>query len=109
MKMNSGISRRLRRALVPAAFVALLAYFAYHALEGANGLWALRELDAEAERLSHEAAVLHAERERLESRVALLRPDNLDPDLLDEEARRTLGFVRPDEVVVLQPVPTPGR
>ncbi len=107
--MNSGITRRLRPALVPAAFVALLAYFAYHALEGANGLWALRDLDAEAARLSREAAVLHAERMRLEARVALLRPDNLDPDLLDEEARRTLGFVRPDEVVILQTPPSSSR
>ena len=94
---------------MPAAFVALFAYFAYHALQGGNGLWALRDLDAEAARLSHEAAILHAERERLESRVALLRPDNLDPDLLDEEARRTLGFVRPDEVVILLTPRTSSR
>ena len=36
----------------------------------------------------------------LEKRVSLLRPERLDPDLLDEVARETLGFSRTDEFVV---------
>lgn len=101
--------RRMRGAFVPATFVGLLVYLAYHALEGANGLWALRELDARAVVLGQRAAELHTARQNLEARVALLRPDNLDPDLLDEEARRLLGFVHPDEVVILTPRDAPAN
>jgi cell division protein FtsB len=42
-----------------------------------------------------------AERKALENRVKLLRPDSLDPDMLDERARIVLGFVKPDERVIL--------
>jgi cell division protein FtsB len=44
-----------------------------------------------------------AERRRLERRVALLKADNLDPDLLEELARHILGLVHRDDVVVLSP------
>jgi cell division protein FtsB len=32
--------------------------------------------------------------------VALLRPQSIDPDLLDEIARRSLGYVRESEIVL---------
>jgi cell division protein FtsB len=48
-------------------------------------------------------AEVHAERLDLERRVALLRPDNLDPDMLEERARTMLDFVHPDEIVIMTP------
>ena len=41
-----------------------------------------------------------AEESRLERRVALLRRDNLDPDMLDERARVVLNFAAPGELVI---------
>jgi cell division protein FtsB len=35
--------------------------------------------------------------------VGLLRSDRLDPDMLDELARRDLGFVLPNDLVLLHP------
>ncbi|HUF43773.1 MAG TPA: septum formation initiator family protein [Aestuariivirgaceae bacterium] len=43
---------------------------------------------------------VRAERIALDERVALLRPDSIDPDLLEELARTTLGFVRPNDLVI---------
>jgi cell division protein FtsB len=38
--------------------------------------------------------------------VGLLRPDHLDPDLLDERARAVLNLAAPDEIVIpLTPAP----
>ena len=48
------------------------------------------------------AAGLYGGRERLRRRVELLHPEHLDPDMLDERARETLGLMHPDEVVVFQ-------
>jgi cell division protein FtsB len=45
---------------------------------------------------------VHAERAALEHRVRLLRPESVDPDLLDEQARARLGLSQPDEVVILK-------
>ena len=32
--------------------------------------------------------------------MALLRPESIDPDLLDEMARRSLGYVKEGEIVL---------
>ena len=42
---------------------------------------------------------LQAERMRLENKVALLRPESIDPDLLDELARGNLELAKPTDVV----------
>ena len=43
--------------------------------------------------------MVSAERLRLENKVVLLRDESVDPDLLDEQARRLLGYVAEDETV----------
>lgn len=103
MPRTQSYRRRLSRAAAPAAFLCLISYFGYHAVHGDHGLLALRDLNARAQAMEHQAAALADRRRQLETKVALLRPDNLDPDMLDERARRTLGFVHPDEIVILRP------
>jgi cell division protein FtsB len=44
-----------------------------------------------------------AERATLDRRVANMRPDHLDPDLLDTQVRRNLDVAAPDEIVIMQP------
>ncbi len=92
---------RLMQALWPVALITLLFYFGYHAVNGNYGLKALRQLDNQLETISLQASATHTRRQALETKVARLRPDNLDPELLGERAREVLGFLRPDEVVVL--------
>lgn len=80
-----------------------MAYFLYHAVQGEHGLLALRDLNARAAELQPKAEAAAARRAALEKRLALLQPDGLDPDMLDEQARKRLGFVHPDEIVILNP------
>ena len=47
-----------------------------------------------------EAGNTRSEREVLDKRVALLRPNSIDPDMLDEVARKTLGFVNKRDRVI---------
>ena len=86
------------------AFVvtAILAYFGYHAIHGQRGILAWVDKSRELEHAKQKLAELDAERAGLERRVAGLQPDRLDPDLLEEELRK-LGYVRPDEVILLPP------
>jgi cell division protein FtsB len=44
---------------------------------------------------------LKAERAQWERRVALLRSDRIDPDMLDERARALLGYADPRDLVLL--------
>lgn len=92
---------RLRGAAGPAGVILLLAYFSYHAVQGNYGLLALRGVNDRHAELSEQAARLASERAALEARVDLLRPQHVDPDMLDEQVRRSLGFIRPDESVIL--------
>ena len=43
---------------------------------------------------------VQAEHDALQHRVQLLRPDSLDPDMLDERVRQAVNFARTDEIIV---------
>ena len=106
--LRNHLRHALRDAMWPLVGLSLVCYFSYHMVNGEHGLMSWVQLGtrvAEAEALADKVA---ADRADLSARVALLRPDALDADMLDEQARRQLGFVRPDEIIVLQPRPRSG-
>ncbi len=90
----------MRRAAAPAFGALLAVYFSYHLVQGEHGLIAYLELRGQVAARLAELDVLQAEKSKFAHRVRLLRPDSLDPDLLDEQARRMLGFAHPDEFVI---------
>ena len=94
---------KLRHILIPLTGAALMAYFAYHAVQGDRGLIAWWNLRYEIEKTNLALADVTAERQALEQRVSLLRPESLDRDMLEEQARGMLGFVHPDDLVVPEP------
>ncbi|MSO72220.1 MAG: septum formation initiator family protein [Rhodospirillaceae bacterium] len=77
-----------------------MAYFAYHAVQGDRGLIAWWNLRYEIEKTNFEFNEVTAEKQSLEHRVSLLRPDTLDRDMLEERARLMLGAVAPGDVIV---------
>jgi cell division protein FtsB len=97
------IRSRFRQAIVPILGTVLVIYFSYHMVQGDHGLIAYMSLQAKVDQAEARYAQVHAERVGLERRVALLRPDNLDPDMIEERARIMLDFVGGDEIVILQP------
>lgn len=94
---------RSRRLDLSVTFVclALLGYFAWHASNGPRGFVYRDTLDLRAASLQTEFAGVQRDRVRLEHKVGLLRPDSIDPDLLDELARSQLELAAPNELVVL--------
>ena len=98
------VRTRLRRIVLPIVFYLLLGvtsgYLVWGASNGEHGLKAKVKFDAEAIDLKVELAALKDERARWELRVASLRPESVDRDLLDEEAHALLDRVAKDEVVI---------
>jgi cell division protein FtsB len=90
----------LKRLWLPVVAAAFLSYFGYHAFNGDFGIWAMDRMTIEAARLTVERDRLVARREALELRVASVRPESLDADVVDQLARQSLGLMRADEVVV---------
>ena len=83
-------------------------YFGYHLEIGDHGLKARADLERRKEVLEGELAGLKDVKDRLERDVALLRPESLDPDMLDERARAILNLAHSDDLIMLkrrQPVP----
>jgi cell division protein FtsB len=79
----------------------LIGYFGMHAYTGNHGLKAKQDLLLQLGELSAELGHLKAERVDWERRVALLRSESLDPDMLDERARAMLDDVHPRDLVLL--------
>jgi cell division protein FtsB len=80
---------------------AFIGYFGVNAYTGNHGIRAKQTLDQRITDLTQELDATRAERERWEHRVALLRFDRIDPDMLDERARQLLDFADPRDVTTL--------
>jgi cell division protein FtsB len=99
------IRRRGRLVAGPVAGISLVVYFSYHLVEGDRGLAAWARLDQQIQAAKTQLDQTEAERASLDARVSMLRPNHLDPDLLDEQARAVLNRVGPDERAVFQSRP----
>lgn len=95
--------RLLRQIVGPVLGMSVVAYFAYHTVQGDRGLMALTHLQGEVADAEQVLTKIRAEREEMEHRTRLLRPDNLDLDMLEERARVVLNKSHPDELVVFLP------
>ena len=91
---------KLKPLLVPVCCLFILGYFAYHAVEGDYGLFALGKLRDRVAALETELAAIRAERARMEAHVALMRPEGLDKDMVDERAREALNMADAKDIVI---------
>lgn len=102
------VSHRRRRTILTALglyiFAALfIGYFGVNAFTGNHGLRAQADLDQQLAAMQQELNGLKAERNDWERRVSLLRPDRIDPDMLDERARALLGLADPRDLTLIIP------
>jgi cell division protein FtsB len=95
--------RRGKVLVAPVLGLALTGYFAYHLVEGDRGLRAWVRVTQELRVSQQNLAQVSTERAALEHRVSHMRPDHVDPDLLDSQVRKTLDLAAPDEIVIMQP------
>ncbi|TMM54323.1 FtsB family cell division protein [Sulfitobacter sabulilitoris] len=98
------MTRTARPALGPLLFFAVTfalgLYFTFAAVQGDFGIFRRAEITAEAKALRAQLAQVEADVNRMENLTLRLSDDYLDLDLLDEQARRVLGMIRTDEIVI---------
>ncbi len=82
------------------ASFALSIYFTFAAVQGDFGLFRRVEIQAETRDVARDLDVLKTEVARMENLTLRLSDNFLDLDLLDEQARSTLGLLRADEIVI---------
>lgn len=101
MVVLNELRRQGRQIIASILGMAVIGYFAYHAVEGDRGLRAYFALTLQTELASEERDALRHDRTAIERRVNLLQPENLDLDMLDERARTVLNKVHEDDFVIL--------
>ena len=94
---------RPRQILVPIVFAMMFGYFGYHLVNGDRGLLAMAHLQRETMIADQNLAEAETTRKIWERRVAALRNQSLDPDMLDERARILLNFSRKEDIIVFTP------
>lgn len=96
--------QRKRLGFGPVVFYALAGtfgvYLTFSAVQGEYGLFNRIQIEADAELLRLERDHLAASLAEIENRTRRLSDGFLDLDLLDQQARDTLGVVRSDEIVL---------
>jgi cell division protein FtsB len=94
---------RPRQILVPIIFAMMFGYFGYHLVNGDRGLLAMAHLQRETMIADQNLAEAETTRKIWERRVAALRNQSLDPEMLDERARILLNFSRKEDIIVFTP------
>jgi cell division protein FtsB len=92
---------RFQPALLPVIGLVLFGYFVFHAIQGERGIVAWLVLKQEIRAAEARETALAGEVATLERRVALLSPDSLDPDMVEERARLMLNYAHADELVIM--------
>ena len=100
MKSARNLLGLLRGAAGPAFALAIISFFGGYALFGSNGVLAWGEYSQRHAERKVQLVAIEKQRAVLAHRVELLDPQSADLDLADELARRDLGLVQPDEVII---------
>ena len=109
MDIAREVRRRARRMTVPILGAVFVCYFAVHAIHGDRGVITLMQLRKQAEAAEAELAGVRAERAELERKIALLRSEGIDPDMLDERARIMTGLAFPGDLILTEDGGAPAR
>ena len=75
-------------------------YFTFAAVQGDYGMFARVAINAEAKTLTEERDRLAAELAEMQNLTRRLSDQYLDLDLLDQQTRDVLGYMRSDEVAI---------
>lgn len=92
--------RAIGALLFFATAIALGIYFTFASVQGNYGLSRRIEVQAESKTIAAELAIVADQIAVLENKTRRMSDNYLDLDLLDEQARDVLGFVRADDVIL---------
>lgn len=105
-KLSESLIGSLKGRWLAIVVTAVLAYFGYHALHGRYGFLAWLDTSRDLEAARQELAGIEGERRQLQRDVQAFQRDSIDRDLLEEELRK-LGYVRPNEAIILRRAAAP--
>ena len=103
------IAKRTWQTVLSVLAACIVGYFIYHTVQGDHGWMAMLRLKNQVATQQATLSQLQKQHQDLDHRIHLMRPDSLDPDLLDEQARKDLDYSKPGEVIILTPPQDPKK
>ena len=100
MRIRRSVTRVFAAMVLPAICGAVSAYFGYYAIWGERGALALEDTQAELGIRQEQLAQIRDQRQRLEHRISLMKPGQVDPDMVEELSRGELMNGAPSQVAV---------
>lgn len=94
------MKRFLRATIGPVIFLTLTVYFAYNAVNGSRGFVAQAQERSMITKARSDLKLVTAKRDRWEAKVAALKSDGIQADMLNEQARAVLNLANPADLVV---------
>ncbi|HEU4838378.1 MAG TPA: septum formation initiator family protein [Micavibrio sp.] len=91
-----------RQNLIAVIGVCLSFYFCYHLIAGERSYLRLVSLNRQIDTTEKNYVISSKERQELEQKVVMMRPGSVNRDLLEEQARKVLGFHYKDEKVLIK-------
>ena len=79
-------------------FCYLLGYLIY----GSKSIFSLFQLSRKKEQLLKENKILEKDKEKLDKKVKGMKTESLDMDMLDEQARKNLGYSKEKEIIYIE-------
>src|SRR5688572_15226727 len=92
----------VRQNIVAVIGVCLSIYFGYHLLAGERSYLRLVSLNSQQAQTEIQLAQASEKRADLETKVVMMRPGHVNADLLEEQARKVLGFHYENEKLVIK-------
>jgi cell division protein FtsB len=99
------VTRVFAAMVLPAICGAVSAYFGYYAIWGERGALALEDTQAKLGIQQEQLAQIHDQRLRLEHRISLMSPGQVDPDMVEELSRGQLMNGAPNQVAIPRHTP----
>ncbi len=93
-------SRRFLGYTTSVGVAVLVIYFSITAVQGPYGLRNLFKLEQREIELQAKLVRITQQRIEAQNRANRLSDQYLDLDLLDEQARKVLGYIRSDEIII---------
>ena len=97
--MYKKISKKTFLTILVLIFIT--SYLLYQLFSGNRGILTLFKLSEKSDILKSEISKLENQKNTLEKKVKMLKPESLNLDLLDEQVRRKLNYGKEGETVYL--------
>jgi len=89
-----------RQTTVFFGLLAIITFGALQTIQGDNGANSLKKLRAEKILLSEELDKITAQQQRYQHLLSLYKPHQLDPDIIEEQARNLLMMANKNDIIV---------